>query len=138
MNSSKETRKDFGSRLELYLKSKNISQDELAILSGVTRQTINNIVNGKTPASSDLLIKMAKSYDDLNINWLLCGQGKMVYEDVQDEKYDPRREYTSESLLELLDSKEETITSLTSRIEELKETITRQNELIDLLKNEGC
>jgi transcriptional regulator with XRE-family HTH domain len=57
MDLSKEIRKDFGYRLELYLKSKNISQDELAILSGVTRQTINNIVNGKSSASSDLLIK---------------------------------------------------------------------------------
>ncbi len=134
MDLSKEIRKDFGYRLELYLKSKNISQDELAILSGVTRQTINNIVNGKSSASSDLLIKMSKSYFDLNINWLLSGKGNMIYENVKDEKYDPRRGYTFESLLELLDSKDESIALLKLRIEDLEQTIGNQKEIIELLK----
>jgi hypothetical protein len=79
---------------------------------------------------------MSKSYFDLNINWLLSGKGDMIYEPAKDGKYDPRRDYTFDSLLELLDSKDETIILLKSKIEDLKQTIDNQKEIIELIKKE--
>ena len=41
---------------------KNITQDELAVMVGVTRKTINTIENGKFVPSTVLAIRMARFF----------------------------------------------------------------------------
>ena len=64
-------------RIKQFRKENNITQDELAIAVGVTRQTIISLENGKYNASLQLAFKIAK-YFNTNIenvfifeeNWL--------------------------------------------------------------------
>ena len=44
-------------------KEKNITQDELAVAVGVTRQTIISLENGKYTASLQLAFKIAKYFN---------------------------------------------------------------------------
>ena len=49
-------------RIKMLRKDKNITQDDLAIAVGVTRQTIISLENGKYNASLQLAFKIAKYF----------------------------------------------------------------------------
>lgn len=50
-------------KVQLYRKSKKITQEELARLVGVTRQTIISIESGKYIASLSLALKLARVFE---------------------------------------------------------------------------
>lgn len=141
MRVSKETRQTIGKRLLQYIDLRNISQDELAIQCGVSRPTINNIVNGKSSASSELLATMSSVYFDFNINWLVTGRGEMLLNQEDSQENYAHQEYTFESLFELIKEKNETIDALKNTVESknetikaLQETISSKNEILSILK----
>lgn len=49
-------------RIKMLRKEKNITQDDLAVAVGVTRQTIISLENGKYNASLQLAFKIAKYF----------------------------------------------------------------------------
>ena len=49
--------------LKLYRQEKSISQDELAAILGVSRQTINSIETGKFDPSLKLVIKITRFFN---------------------------------------------------------------------------
>ena len=49
-------------RIKMLRKDKNITQDDLAIAVGVTRQTVISLENGKYNASLQLAFKIAKYF----------------------------------------------------------------------------
>lgn len=62
-------------RLKAYLKEKNISQADFAIEIGASTGYVNAIV--KTIGSDKLAI-IREKFPDLNIGWLLTGEGEML------------------------------------------------------------
>lgn len=62
-------------RLKAYLKEKNISQADFAIGIGASTGYVNAIV--KTIGSDKLAI-IREKFPDLNIGWLLTGEGEML------------------------------------------------------------
>jgi transcriptional regulator with XRE-family HTH domain len=66
-----------GQRIKEFLKNEDITQDALALKSGVTRQTINNAVKGKNAPSGEVISKIVIAYPRLNAKWLLTGEGEM-------------------------------------------------------------
>jgi transcriptional regulator with XRE-family HTH domain len=121
-----------GKRLKLYILERNLSQEELASLSGVSQQTISNIIKGKNAPSGEVLAKIAKEYPDLNLNWLMTGKGKMMNnKDIEDL---PRIESNEDNLLVVLNLKENMILSQKEHLSDLKETISLQKEIIRNLK----
>lgn len=132
MKPVKEERLIFGQRLEQYLKERGVTQDELAIQTGLSRQTINNIINGKSSATSEFLNKMAESYLDLNLNWLITGKGVMLMKEADCSNYDTRLDFTKEGLLKMLDEKDATIEALSGTIISKDEAIAVQRQMIDL------
>lgn len=64
-------------RLKAYLKEKNISQADFAIGIGASTGYVNAIV--KTIGSDKLAI-IREKFPDLNIGWLLTGEGEMLKE----------------------------------------------------------
>jgi transcriptional regulator with XRE-family HTH domain len=135
MKIAKSERIDFGKRLVEYLKSRNITQDELALQCGYSRQTINNFINGKSSASSEFLARMTNIYYDLNLNWLISGKGGMTNSDINDTvSYEPRMNYSIESLIELLDGKDQTIRALKETLKTKEEVISAQKELLKIRK----
>jgi len=70
-------------RLKIFLNKIGISQAELADMFGIDRSTMSKMLNGKLRLQIDLLQKLHYKFF-LNLNWLLCGTGKMKY-DVNDD-----------------------------------------------------
>lgn len=121
-----------GSRLKDYLKERELTQDEFSTLCGVSKQTINNIIRNKTSPSGDVLERISAEYQDLNLNWLISGKGKMMNIS-RESASNPLMDFTKESLLELIKEKNSLNSSLKEMIDMQKETISYQREMIDNL-----
>ena len=66
-------------RLRLFLDSLNVEQQDFANALGVSQQVVSNAVNGRTKfPKSDFLIQVIREYPQLNIYWLLLGEGEML------------------------------------------------------------
>lgn len=64
-------------RLKLFLKTKKISQRKFEMAIGKSNGYVNNIV--KT-IGADVVNAIRKAYPDLNIDWLISGEGEMLNE----------------------------------------------------------
>lgn len=129
-----EERIAFGNRIEKFIKDHNITQDELAMKCDLSRQTINNIINGKSNATSEFLGKMSRFYQELNMNWLISGTGRMILNENGETNYDYRQEYPHQSLIDLLDEKDKAFEALNIVIRTKEEVIESQKEIIKMLK----
>ena len=69
--------KEIGIRLNQFILILNISQNAFAQSIGVTKGYLNDVVNGRRGIGSVILINTAKAYHDLNIRWLITGEGEM-------------------------------------------------------------
>uniref|UniRef100_UPI0040470F9B hypothetical protein n=1 Tax=Roseivirga sp. TaxID=1964215 RepID=UPI0040470F9B len=73
-------------RLQLIMKHFDLSVNSLAKELNLSRTAIHNIVseNGRrTSPSHDFYTKLKESYENINLNWLITGEGKMLLEDTQ-------------------------------------------------------
>lgn len=62
-------------RLKFYLKSKNYKFKDFALSLGLSSGYVNAIRNS---ISDDVVLLIKKNYPDLNIKWLLHGDGEMI------------------------------------------------------------
>jgi transcriptional regulator with XRE-family HTH domain len=56
-----QTREDFGKRIATLREEKNMSQQELAELTGITQSNISRIEQGKYSVGFDILVKIAEA-----------------------------------------------------------------------------
>lgn len=87
VNSKKMELKD---RIKLFLKESGISQRKFEISIGKSNGYVNNIV--KT-ISVDVLSSISKAYPELNTEWLLSGEGKMMKSDQSSILAEPEAPY---------------------------------------------
>ena len=66
-------------RIKSYIAHKEISQREFERRIKKSNGYVNNIVN---TISADVINDISKEFDDLNINWLITGEGEMLKENV--------------------------------------------------------
>lgn len=125
-----------GKRLREYLSERRLTQEEFSALCQVSKQTINNIVQDKTAPSGDVLVKIAKEYYDLNLNWLITGKGDMfnLLEELDEVKSHQYNVANQSNYQVLINEKDKIITSQQETIEALKETISTQKQLLDYKK----
>ena len=71
-------------RIKFYLKSKNITQEAFSETIGVSKGYVNAIRKSIQP---DKLSLIKERYSDLNIDWLLTGEGEMI--SMEGKKLDP-------------------------------------------------
>jgi transcriptional regulator with XRE-family HTH domain len=57
-----QTREDFGKRIATLREEKNMSQQELAELTGITQSNISRIEQGKYSVGFDILMKIAGAF----------------------------------------------------------------------------
>lgn len=62
-------------RLKFYLKSRNYKQSEFSSTLGLSNGYVNAIRNS---ISEDVIVNIKKHYPELNIEWLLRGDGQMI------------------------------------------------------------
>ena len=67
-------------RIKLLIKSKNISQSELARMLDVTRGSVNQWLSGKQVPGHKPFMKMFELFPDISADWLMLGRGEMSIE----------------------------------------------------------
>ena len=65
-------------RISLYLQFKNISPHSFEKKSGLSNGYFSKQLRNLGSVGSDILIKIDEHYTDLNILWVLNGQGQMI------------------------------------------------------------
>ncbi len=65
-------------RLKLIMDDKGLNNGEFAKEIGVVQSTISNIFGARgTNPSTDVLLRLHKRYPNINLEWLLTGEGAM-------------------------------------------------------------
>ena len=61
-----------------FLKYKNISQQEIAISLGTSQPNVSAMCKGYRTISKKTIVKLSNIFPDLNVDWLLTGEGSML------------------------------------------------------------
>ena len=72
-------------RIKIWIESKGLKSSNFADRIGVNRATISHILSGRNKPSIDFLHKMISSFPDLNLNWIVSGEGFMYKRDKRQE-----------------------------------------------------
>ncbi|MBN2174540.1 MAG: helix-turn-helix transcriptional regulator [Bacteroidales bacterium] len=83
-------------RIQLILKSMNLSPSQFADEIQVQRSSISHILSGRNKPSLDLVSKILNKFPDISTDWLLFGQGQMIKKAVTETK--PKNVETLEKL----------------------------------------
>jgi len=65
-------------RIQLILKSKNLSSTLFADEINVQRSSVSHILTGRNKPSLDFITKILHAYPEINSEWLLMGEGQML------------------------------------------------------------
>ena len=72
--------------LKKYIDYKGISV--LAFEKSIgTRSTIDKAIKANTNLRSDIITRIIEKYTDINVNWILTGEGEMIVDPTEDFKY---------------------------------------------------
>ncbi|NPA43032.1 MAG: helix-turn-helix domain-containing protein [Chlorobi bacterium] len=67
----------FSDRLQMFLQVTGLSPSRLAEKLGVQKSSISHLLSGRNRPSFDFLSKFARAFPDVNMHWLLTGEGAM-------------------------------------------------------------
>ena len=77
-------------RLKKFVESKNIKQKEFADILDSTQQYVSALLNGRRKLGSNLLERIEEHFTDINIHWLLTGEGEMLKGPEKGQKEDQK------------------------------------------------
>jgi len=92
-------------RIQLILKSKNLSPSQFADEIQVQRSSVSHILTGRNKPSLDFILKILTSYPEINSDWLMFGKGQMIKQAEREEKIIIEEKQKIESQLELKEKK---------------------------------
>lgn len=73
-------------RIQLILKTKNLSPSQFADEINVQRSSVSHILSGRNKPSLDFILKILTSYTEINSDWLMFGKGQMIKQAEREEK----------------------------------------------------
>ena len=77
-------------RIQKIMAHYQLSPTLLADSIGVPRATISHIISGRNKPSLDFVLKLVKTYPEVNLYWLLNGKGSFPYEEEQKPFTEPK------------------------------------------------
>lgn len=83
-------------RLDVFVKRMNITRTELADRLGTSQPTVSAILSGKRNLSRGMIARISEQYPEINITWLLTGEGEMLKKYKTDEISIPSEEEIKE------------------------------------------
>ena len=69
--------RNMNQRLQQFLAAENISQAQFADTIDVARASVSHVIAGRNNPGYDFIRNLALHYPDLNLEWLICGKGRM-------------------------------------------------------------
>lgn len=82
-------------RLQQFLDVENITQAQFAARINVAPASISHILAGRNKPGYDFMLNTMKAFPDLNIEWLISGQGRMLKRDTPQLQYPVRQDEPS-------------------------------------------
>ena len=125
-------------RLSAYIEAKKIKQIDIAEVMGKKRQIVSSIINGRSNLTLEQCILLHKKYHDLNIYWLLFGEGEMLNKNInQQNKQTGDGNYNINSVdSDIVNDKNlNNYSDLKELLKQKDKIIEQQNKLIDSLMN---
>jgi len=129
-------------RFVLFMREKGINQKDFAEKTGYLRQSLSKFITGNVKSPKiDLILTVMTHYPELNIDWLLMGNGDMWHKDYV--KSGKKKEDVSvpadglvvlgtgsntELVKELFETKEKLLEVQQKRIEQLEQELKRLKE----------
>lgn len=96
---------EVGQRINQLITYLGLSNSEFADQINLPRPILSHILSGRNKPSLLVVQKIAKTYDEININWLLLGKGeinsqqedveiieKIIYKEIESKKEEPKTE----------------------------------------------
>jgi len=115
-------------RIELIIKDFGLNKNSFSNRIGVNPTVIHNIIKGRNAPGYDLMNKIALSFDNIDMNWLITGEGKMLLNDKINESPQVCTQTSGvPPVCERCKDKDAVIAAQRAQIES-------QTELLDLLK----
>jgi transcriptional regulator with XRE-family HTH domain len=72
---------EIGERFALILKNKGITQKLFSQRTNYSEQAISKLIKGQTQSpKADLIAQIATLFPDVNLRWLILGEGEMLKE----------------------------------------------------------
>lgn len=65
-------------RIRQLMESKGLSASQFADAMEVPRAVVSHVLSGRNKPSLDVVLKIASTYTDVNLEWLLLGNGDML------------------------------------------------------------
>lgn len=78
-------------RIQSVLKSKNLSPSLFADAIGVQRSGVSHILSERNRPSLDFVMKVLKTYPEIDADWLLFGKGSMIQKAAESNSEDPEK-----------------------------------------------
>lgn len=101
-------------RLKKLMNEKNLSATQFSEEVGIQRSALSHVLSGRNKPSLDFMLKVKNQYQEIELDWLLLGKGKMIKkeEPVQPspekitEEVQPEINFTEEKTIEDLRKEE--------------------------------
>lgn len=108
-------------RLLIYLEYKAVTVYSFEKTCSLGNGYLGKQNKGKGSVGSDILAKIALHYPDLNLNWLITGQGKMLQKQVSDIKNTDQETMAREEVV-VYKIRNKLVDLLKTQIKELEDT----------------
>lgn len=108
------------------------TQAEFAVSLNTNQQSIADIENGRKALQVDIMENLHNKYN-YNLNWLVCGSGKMKEYSMEGQVNEPESDYKKNDIplmQRIIDAQDKTIKAFEDRMKDL----TKQ---VDDLKNQS-
>jgi plasmid maintenance system antidote protein VapI len=78
--------KEIVHRIENVMAHYDLSPATFADTIGVQRSSISHLLKGRNKPSLDFILKVKTAFPEININWLIFGQGNLVDDEHQEKE----------------------------------------------------
>jgi len=114
-------------RIQLILKTKNISASKFADEIGVQRSSISHILSGRNNPSLEFIQKILKRFPDINSSWILSGKGSMYDEPDLFSSLEEHKNEKNKAAKDIINSPEEIIEDENSLVVEDQDVTFENN-----------
>ena len=117
-----------GKRLQHLIKVLKVNQSEFAQSLAMSQPNISKLVRGESKLTAEVLNRITVRYKQVNLHWLLTGEGEMFMGEASEERTDVTRQEPKNVVVEkrgIFEGLEERIERLEKGMEEVWKRIDK-------------